>query len=134
MNLRTSNNRLGVAQTTVGQYLPGMKNHQEPLFNTVTDEYKRASENIPIADAFLGPIMHGIPSTNNPSVPQAAVPRAAATAASLPVASISSSVNPRQIEKDAAYARNLQSMYQADPDRIIDVDSETMDERKPAAK
>jgi hypothetical protein len=78
--------------------------------------------------------MHGIRSTNNPSVPQAAVPRAAATAASLPVASISSSVNPRQIEKDAAYARNLQSMYQADPDRIIDVDSETMDERKPAAK
>jgi hypothetical protein len=45
-----------------------MKNHLERLFNTVTDEYKRASENIPIADAFLGPIMHGILSTNNPSV------------------------------------------------------------------
>jgi hypothetical protein len=49
------------------------------------------------------------------------------------VASTSSSVNRQQIEKDAVYARNLQ-MYQADPDHIIDVDSETMGERKPAAK
>jgi hypothetical protein len=90
MNLHTNNNRLGVARTTVGQYLPGMKNHQEPLFVTVTDEYKRASENIPIADAFLGPIMHDILSTNDPSVPRASVPRAAsAAAASLPGASAS---------------------------------------------
>jgi hypothetical protein len=124
-----------------------MKNHQEPLFDTVTDEYKRALENIPIADAFLGPIMHDILSTNDPSVPHASVPRAAsaaaaslsgasasyATAALLPAAAASIN-HQHQVEKDAAYARSLQSMYEADPDRIIDVDSETMDERKPAAK
>ena len=59
-NLHTNNNRLGASATTVGHYLPGMKNHQQPSFENVTAEFEEASRQVPIADEFLGPIFHDL--------------------------------------------------------------------------
>lgn len=82
-NLHTNNNRLGASATTVGHYLPGMKNHYQPSFENVTAQFQEASQQVPIADAFLGPIFNDL--TRDTSGAASAVQSAAGAPAPAPV-------------------------------------------------
>ena len=43
VNLHTNNNRLGASTSTVGQYLPGMQNHQQPDLSNPTQNFMTAA-------------------------------------------------------------------------------------------
>eukprot|EP00985_Skeletonema_marinoi_P034225 scaffold43483_cov110-Skeletonema_marinoi.AAC.1 len=52
VNLHTNNNHLGASQSTNNIYHPGMANHQEPDFTTVTDSFFEASQQPTVAPPF----------------------------------------------------------------------------------
>jgi len=57
VNLHTNNNHLGASQSTNNIYHPGMANHQEPDFTTVTDSFFEASQQPTVATSFLSPFI-----------------------------------------------------------------------------
>ena len=108
MNLHTHNNRLGVSASTAGQFLPGMRNHQQPDLDNPTQDFMTAAQQPSIANAFLGPLFTA--ASTAASMPSssaaAAAPSAAAAAPSASNMAGTQDIS-QQVMSDAEYARQL---------------------------
>ena len=108
MNIHTNNNRLGASASTAGQFLPGMRNHQQPDLDNLTQDFVTAAQQPSIANAFLGPLFTA--ASTAASMPSssaaAAAPSAAAAAPSASNMAGTQDIS-QQVMSDAAYARQL---------------------------
>jgi hypothetical protein len=113
MNLHTNNNHLRASQSTNNMYLPGMANHQEPDFTTVTDSFIEASQQPTVANSFLSPFIMSATGGGGAIVPApaAAASAAAATAstASFTPSTTAPSAATAQIEWDRQFALHLET-------------------------
>jgi hypothetical protein len=130
-NLHTNNNRLGVASSTVGSYQPGMKNHYQPSFDYVTAEFQQATQEMPIADAFFGPVFNDLMGgESRPSnIAGSSIPLPAAAAASA-----TNGATTAQISGDEIYAIYLQEQERASHIPSATEPIQLEDERKPPAQ
>ena len=107
VNLHTNNNRLGTSTSTVGQYLPGMQNHQQPDLSNPTQNFMTAAQQPSAANAFLGPLF----ATASAAATAASMPAAAAAssaAAAAPASTVAATQdNRQQVMSDELFARRL---------------------------
>jgi hypothetical protein len=102
-NLHTNNNRLSANITTHGQYLRGMKDHQHPSFQSVTNEFRDAAQGPTASESILGPIFNEVIGYGGGEN----------DAASLPAPAVRGTVtSTRQMTSDESYARRLQLQEQ----------------------